>query len=67
MPGVNLVQHLPQDWRDALLVGRLDAGAGPAPVMVVKGRVRDVSRSTPTVGELLNAWSGSVPDRKSVV
>ena len=61
VPGVNLVQHLPQDWRDALLVGRLDAGAGPAPVMVVNGRVRDVSRSTPTVGELLNAWSGSVP------
>lgn len=66
MPGVNLVQHLPQDWRDALLVGRLDAGAGPAPVMVVKGRVRDVSRSTPTVGELLNAWSGSVPVGKDL-
>lgn len=66
MPGVNLVQHLPQDWRDALLVGRLDAGAGPAPVMVVNGRVRDVSRSTPTVGELLNAWSGSVPAGKDL-
>ena len=62
VPGVNLVQHLPKDWRDALLVGRLDAGAGPATVMVVNGRVRDVSRSTPTVSELLNAWSGSVPD-----
>ena len=48
MPGVNLGQHLPQDWRDALLVGRLDAGAGPVPI-VVNGRVRDVSRSTPTV------------------
>jgi fumarylacetoacetate (FAA) hydrolase family protein len=61
VPGVNLVQHLPKDWRDALLVGRLDAGDGPATVMVVNGRVRDVSRSTPTVSELLNAWSGSVP------
>ena len=61
VPGVNLVQHLPKDWRDALLVGRLDAGAGPATVMVVNGRVRDVSRSAPTVSELLNAWSGSVP------
>ncbi|HKR34190.1 MAG TPA: fumarylacetoacetate hydrolase family protein [Steroidobacteraceae bacterium] len=58
---MNLVQHLPKDWRDALLVGRLDAGAGPATVMVVNGRVRDVSRSAPTVSELLNAWSGSVP------
>ena len=61
MPGVNLVQHLPKDWRDALLVGRFDAGAGPVPVMVVNGRVRDVSRSTPTVTELLNAWSGVAP------
>jgi fumarylacetoacetate (FAA) hydrolase family protein len=63
---VNLVQHLPKDWRDALLVGRLDAGAGPVPVMVVNGRVRDVSRSTPTVTELLNAWSGVVPAGKEL-
>ena len=66
VPGVNLVQHLPKDWRDALLVGRLDAGAGPATVMVVNGRVRDVSRSAPTVSELLNAWSGSVPAGKDL-
>jgi len=66
VPGVNLVQHLPKDWRDALLVGRLDAGAGPAPVMVVNGRVRDLSRSAPTVTELLNAWSGSVPAGKDL-
>jgi fumarylacetoacetate (FAA) hydrolase family protein len=66
VPGVNLVQHLPKDWRDALLVGRLDAGAGPATVMVVNGRVRDLSRSTPTVTELLNAWSGSVPAGKDL-
>jgi fumarylacetoacetate (FAA) hydrolase family protein len=61
VPGVNLVRHVPQDWRDALLVGRLDAGAGPVPVIIANGRVRDVSRSTPTVAELLNTWSGSVP------
>jgi fumarylacetoacetate (FAA) hydrolase family protein len=61
VPGVNLVQHLPNDWRDALLLGRLDAGAGPMPVMVVNGRVRDVSHCTPTVTELLNSWSGVVP------
>ena len=61
MPGVNLVQHLPKDWRDALLVGRLDAGVGPVPVMVVNGRVRELSHSVPTVTELLNAWSGTVP------
>ena len=66
MPGVNLVQHLAQDWRDALLVGRLDAGAGPVPVVVVNGRVRDVSHSAPTVTELLNAWSGAVPAGKDL-
>ncbi|HET9448342.1 MAG TPA: hypothetical protein VFO35_18885, partial [Steroidobacteraceae bacterium] len=64
--GVNLVQYLPKDWRDALLVGRLDAGAGPVTVMVVNGRVLDVSRSTPTVAELLNGWSGSAPAGKDL-
>jgi fumarylacetoacetate (FAA) hydrolase family protein len=52
---------LPKDWRNALLVGRLDAGDGPLPVIVENGRVRDVSRSTPTVSELLNTWSGATP------
>jgi fumarylacetoacetate (FAA) hydrolase family protein len=52
---------LPRDWRDALLVGRLDAGAGPIPVIVANGRVRDVSRISPTVTQLLNSWSGTVP------
>ena len=66
MPGVNLVQDLPKDWRDALLVGRFDAGAGPIPVMVVNGRVRDVSRTYPTVTELLNAWTGAVPPSKDL-
>jgi len=66
VPGVNLVQHLAKDWRDALLVGRLDAGAGPVPVVVVNGRVRDVSHSAPTVTELLNAWSGAVPAGKDL-
>lgn len=57
---------LPKDWRDALLVGRVDAGAGPVPVMVVNGRVLDVSQSSPTVAELLNAWSGVVPPGKDL-
>ena len=28
---------LPQDWRDAVLVGRIDMGEGPTPVVVKKG------------------------------
>lgn len=42
---------LPKGWGNALLVGRLDVGGGPLPVIVENGRVREVSRSTPTVSE----------------
>jgi fumarylacetoacetate (FAA) hydrolase family protein len=63
---VNLVPYLPQDWRDSLLVGRVDAGAGPTTVMVVNGHVRDVSSSAPTVSDLLNAWSGTLPPGKDL-
>jgi len=59
-----VIQHLPVDWRDAVLVGRLQTAAGPTPVVVSKGVVRDVSRFVPTVSQLLNQWqgSGSIPD-----
>ena len=40
---------LPEDWRDAVLVGRIDMGDGPTPVVVKEGRVFDVSGSAPTV------------------
>ena len=40
---------LPQDWRDAVLVGRIDMGEGPTPVVVKDGRVFDVSKTAPTV------------------
>src|SRR2546423_12321642 len=52
---------LPQDWRDAVLVGRLDLGEGPTPVVVKEGRVFDVSKTAPTVSALLESWKG-VPD-----
>jgi len=53
--------HLPSDWREALLAGRIQTAAGPSPVVVVDGRVRDVSRAAPTVSELLDAWTGEPP------
>src|SRR5690606_13602636 len=53
---------LPADWRDATLVGRLATAAGPTPVVISRGRVRDVSRIAPTVSALLNGWTGTVPD-----
>jgi fumarylacetoacetate (FAA) hydrolase family protein len=49
---------MPEDWRDAVLVGRIDMGDGPTPVVVKEGRVFDVSRSAPTVSVLLEKWNG---------
>ena len=49
---------LPQDWRDAVLVGRIDMGEGPTPIVVKEGRVFDVSKAAPTVSELLEKWNG---------
>jgi fumarylacetoacetate (FAA) hydrolase family protein len=56
-----MINHLPQDWRRAKLVGRLQLAAGPTPVLIVDGRVRDVSRYAPTTSQLLNEWSGDIP------
>lgn len=58
---MRLLAHLPADWRDATLVGRIATSAGPTPVVISGGRVRDVSRTAPTVADLLNDWNGSVP------
>src|SRR3569833_1963517 len=56
---------MPQDWRDAVLVGRIDMGEGPTPVVVKEGRVFDVSRAAPTVSVLLENWNGA-PDGKEL-
>jgi fumarylacetoacetate (FAA) hydrolase family protein len=57
-----MIEHLPSDWRQSVLVGRLLTRDGPTPVVVADGRVRDVSRHAPTVSLLLNGWNGTVPD-----
>jgi fumarylacetoacetate (FAA) hydrolase family protein len=49
---------LPRDWREATLVGRVDLGEGPTPVVVHKGRVSDVSGEAATVSALLGGWTG---------
>ncbi len=56
-----MIEHLPSDWRQAVLVGRILTREGPTPVVIVDGRVRDVSRHAPTVSQLLNGWNGTVP------
>ncbi|HXC54177.1 MAG TPA: fumarylacetoacetate hydrolase family protein [Rhizomicrobium sp.] len=58
-----MTDFLPRDWREATLVGRVDCGAGPTPVLIREGRVLDVSRAAPTVADLLNGWTGSASGR----
>jgi len=48
---------LPEDWRDATLLGRIDFGAGPTPVLVRDGRVEDMSRIAPTTADLMNEFA----------
>jgi fumarylacetoacetate (FAA) hydrolase family protein len=61
MTGARMIGHLPSDWRDALLLGRIQTREGPTPVLLSGGRLRDVSRVAPTVSQLLNEWTGSLP------
>jgi len=56
-----MLEYLPSDWRQAILVGRILTSEGPTPVVVADGRVRDVSAHAPTVSQLLNAWNGDIP------
>jgi fumarylacetoacetate (FAA) hydrolase family protein len=58
-----MTEFLPRDGREAILVGRLDLGQGPTPVLVRDGRVWDVSGSAPTVSALLDGWTGSAAGR----
>ena len=60
------MNFLPEDWQDALLLGRLDLGEGPTPVLIVRGEVIDISRTAPTTSAFLNGWTGSVPKGKSL-
>jgi fumarylacetoacetate (FAA) hydrolase family protein len=56
-----MIDCLPKDWQRATLVGRLSTAAGPTPILIREGRVRDVSRQAPTMSQLLNEWSGAIP------
>lgn len=53
---MGVTQHLPDDWREAILLGRIDFGEGPTPVLVRGGRVEDVSALAPTVSQLIAAY-----------
>jgi fumarylacetoacetate (FAA) hydrolase family protein len=44
---------LPDDWRNATLLGRLDLGEGPTAVLIADGLAYDMSAVAPTVAELV--------------
>lgn len=67
-PGEQLliVDHLPFDWCDAVLVGRVETRAGPSPVLVRNGVMLDVSRAAPTVADLLARPDASAVDGEAI-
>ena len=60
---MGLITSLPEDWRQASLLGRADLGDGPTPILLRHGRAEDLSRIAPTVAELLNRYAeaGDIP------
>jgi fumarylacetoacetate (FAA) hydrolase family protein len=44
---------LPLDWVKAVLVGRVDLGSGPTPIVVRDGRIKNMTSVAPTVSMLL--------------
>jgi fumarylacetoacetate (FAA) hydrolase family protein len=60
--GAIVKDFLPRDWRDAILLGRMQTADGPTPILIAGGgRVRDISRAAPTTADFLNAWTGELP------
>jgi fumarylacetoacetate (FAA) hydrolase family protein len=48
------------------LVGRLDFGHGPTPVLIRNGRMEDVSGTAPTVSVLMDAWADASIDGRTL-
>lgn len=58
---------LPEDAASAVLIGRMDFGDGPTPVLLSQGEIHDVSAIAPTVSELLERLEpGSRPGGRHV-
>ncbi|NBB62123.1 fumarylacetoacetate hydrolase [Pseudomonas sp. ODNR1LW] len=50
---MQLASHLPADWRDARLLGRIMSPSGPSPVLAQGGRLYDISAQVPTTAQAL--------------
>ncbi len=53
--GRGQMDRWPEDWRDAALLGRLLTPAGPTPILVLRGRVFDISQAWPTTADFISA------------
>ena len=56
-----MLDYLPDDGDQATLLGRIDFGEGPTPVLIRGGRVSDVSSHAPTTAELMNRLEPGAP------
>jgi fumarylacetoacetate (FAA) hydrolase family protein len=52
-----MIEHLPQDWERATLLGRIETAEGPSPILARGGRVYDVSRVAPASAECAARWA----------
>ncbi len=50
---VTVLESLPQDAHDAILIGRISTPAGPTPVSILDGQVFDLSDFAPTVADVI--------------
>lgn len=58
---MTVLDILPQDWRGATFLGRIDFGEGPTPVLLRDGRAEDMAEIAPTTAELLNRFPDGIP------
>jgi fumarylacetoacetate (FAA) hydrolase family protein len=56
-----MLSFLPDDFKDATLLGRILTPDGPTPVLVRRGTVHDISELAPTTARFLARWSGPAP------
>ncbi len=49
----DIASALPDDWEAGIFVGRMRTGAGPSPLLVVRGESFDMSAIAPTVAALI--------------
>jgi fumarylacetoacetate (FAA) hydrolase family protein len=58
-----MTNHLPTDWQQAILLGRVQTADGPSPILVRSAIVYDMARVAPTSAELIALISEhGVPD-----